>query len=135
MDTGEASQDRRLILAPIGLAICVGGFFFTRTVVHEIRDYVDPGPHEVVVQSCTSNGSRPTAHGTIRNSDVHVHDYRIVVEFDNGASTASTTVAVDQVAVGATMPWVAAVDLPGNSITCKVTDVFGPMPFDVDQKS
>ena len=124
-----------LILAPIGLAICVGGFFLTRTVVHEIRDYVDPGAHEVVVQSCTSDGSRATAHGRIRNMDVQAHDYRIVVEFDNGASTASTTVAVPHVAVGATTPWAAAVDLPGNSITCKVNDVFGPLPFSVDQQS
>jgi hypothetical protein len=124
-----------LVLAPIALAMCVGGFFFTKAVLHEIRNFVDPGPNELVVQSCTSDGSTATIHGTIRNDDDHPHDYRIVVEFDNGSSTTNATVAVPVVTAGVTRPWLATADLPGNSITCKVRDVFGPLPFGVNEQS
>ena len=87
-----------LVLAPIALIVCVAGFFFTKTVVHEIRDFIEPGPHEVVIDTCTADGGRATVHGTIRNIDTLAHDYRIVVEVDNGSSTANVTVPVPEVA-------------------------------------
>ncbi len=120
-----------LALSPIALAVCVGGFFFTRAVVREIHDFVDPGPHEVfVVPPCTVAGGRATVHGTIHNLDDRAHDYRIVVEFSTTDETKSSTAAVRNVAADATAPWSTSVDIVGSTVACKVTDVFGPIPFD-----
>ena len=125
-----------LALSPVALAVCVGGFFFTKTVVREFRDFVDPGPHEIFVdQPCTVDGGRATVRGTIHNLDDRDHDYRIFVEFTTTSSTKAATVGVKGVVPNATAPWSSSVSVSGSAVTCKVTDVFGPMPFGVDQQS
>ena len=122
-----------LTLAPFALAACVGGFFFTRAVVREVRAFVDPGPHELVVdQPCTYTGGRATLNGTIHNLDDGNHDYRIVVDFEGAGDSTSATGAVSDVAPGATAPWSVSADVASGPVTCKVTDVFGPLPFDID---
>jgi hypothetical protein len=124
-----------IALAPVALAACVGGFFFTRAVVREFRDFVEPGPHELFVeQPCVLGNGRATAEGTILNLDDHERDYRIFVDFhgDDDESKAST-VAVRDVAPGETAPWSTSVQLDGSSVECEVSDVFGPAPFDFDE--
>ena len=44
-----------LVLSPFALAVCVGGFFFTRAVVREFRDFIEPGPHELFVERRASS--------------------------------------------------------------------------------
>ncbi|MGZ4741192.1 MAG: DUF4190 domain-containing protein [Ilumatobacteraceae bacterium] len=130
-DYGRGFAVAGLALAPIALVVCVGGFFFTRVVLRELRDFVEPGPHEVFVsQPCTIAGGRASIHGTIHNLDDRDHDYRIVVEFSTSSETKSSTAAVRNVAADATAPWSTSIDIAGNTVTCKVTDVFGPMPFE-----
>ena len=125
-----------LVLAPVALAVCVGGFFFTRAVVREFRDFIEPGPHELFVeQPCTVDGGRATLRGTIHNVDDHDHDYRIVVEFASADSTESSTVTVRHVGPDATTDWSASAEISGTPVTCKVTDVFGPLPFGIDAQS
>jgi hypothetical protein len=126
-----------LALSPLAIAACVGGFFFTRAVVREFRDFVEPGPHELFVeQPCTLVDGRATLNGTIRNLDDHEHDYRIFVDFDDpgaGADSRSDTVPVRNVGAGETEPWSSSVNFDGSSVECTVTDVFGPVPFGFDQ--
>ena len=124
-----------LVLAPVALIVCVGGFFFTRVVVREFRDFIEPGPHELVVeQPCTLTNGQATVTGTIRNLDDREHDYRIFVDFDdNGDNSKSSIVGVRDVAPGATAPWTSSVTFSGTTVDCKVTDVFGPPPFGIDQ--
>jgi hypothetical protein len=126
-----------LVLAPVALAVCVGGFFFTKVFLRELHDYVKPGPHQVFVeQPCTVAGGRATVSGTIHNLDDRTHDYRIVVDFTGGTGgTKSATATVKAVRPDATAPWSTSADVTGNPITCKVTDVFGPFPFDSDGQS
>ena len=126
-----------LVLAPCALAVCVGGFFFTRAVVRELRDFVDPGPHELIVeQPCTIADGRATLHGTIRNLDDRDHDYRLVVEFQSPSDGKKlSTIAVRNVGPGDTVDWSSSAAITGTSVTCRVTDVFGPAPFDIDQGS
>ncbi len=122
-----------LTLAPIALLVCVGGFFFTAVVLREVRDFIEPGPHEVLLQlPCTIDHGTATLHGTIRNLDDHQRDYRIEVDFDTGDDTQIDTVPVLHVAAGATAPWTSTVDIGGTSVTCKVSKVYGPLPFDID---
>ena len=116
-----------LALAPFALAACVGGFFFTRAVVHEFRDFVEPGPHELFVdQPCKIAGGVATLTGRIHNLDDRSHDYRIVVKFASTDDSASSTAFVDNVAAGKTASWSASADISGSSISCSVTDVSGP---------
>jgi hypothetical protein len=124
-----------LVLSPVALAVCVGGFFFTRAVLRELREYVDPGPHELIVdQPCTRDDGRWIFIGTIRNLDDHAHDYRVVVDFIGiDEQVASDTVAVSDVGAGQTAPWSSSAELDESSVECKVTDVFGPPPFDLEQ--
>jgi Protein of unknown function (DUF2510) len=125
-----------LALSPIGLAVCVGGFFFTKAVVREFRDFVEPGPHELFVeQPCTLDDGQATFNGTIRNLDDHDHDYRIFVEFSGPDDDESSTVSIHDVAAGETAPWSSSVNFNDSSVECEVTDVFGPIPFDIDEQS
>lgn len=125
-----------LALSPVALAVCVGGFFFTKAVVREIRDFVDPGPHAIFVQQpCTVDGGRATVRGTIHNLDSGDHDYRIIVEFSSTTTTKSATASVRNVVPDATAPWSTSAAISGSAVKCTVTDVFGPMPFGVDQQS
>ena len=126
-----------LILAPIALAACVGGFFFTRAVLHEFRDFVEPGPHELFVDlPCKIAGGRAAVHRNgIDNLDDRERDYRIVVKFAGTDDSASSTAFVDNVAAGKTASWSASADISGSSISCSVTDASGPMPFDIDEQS
>ena len=122
-----------LALAPIALAVCVGGFFFTRLVLHEVSDFIDPGPHRLVVdQPCTVTDGEATLRGTIRNLDIERHDYHIYVEITSATDSERTRVAVLDVAPGAIESWTASAPIAGTAVTCEVTDVFGPMPFDVE---
>jgi hypothetical protein len=123
-----------LVLAPIALVVCVGGFFLTRAVIREFRDFIEPGPHELVVeQPCTLENGLATVNGTIRNTDDREHDYRIFVDFDDGDDTKSSTVPVRDVAPGQTVPWTSSVTFSGDTVECTVSDVFGPAPFGIDQ--
>ena len=124
-----------LILAPVALMVCVGGFFLTRAVIREFRDFIEPGPHELVVdQPCTLDNGQATVTGTIRNLDDREHDYRIFIDFDdNGDESRSSTVAVRDVSPGETAPWSSSVPFAGATVECSVTDVFGPPPFGIDQ--
>ena len=129
-DYGRGFAVAGLVLAPIALLVCVGGFFFTRALVHEIRDFVEPGPHEVVIsEPCTVGGGHATIHGTIRNLDDRAHDYRIVVEVQTTVETKSSTASVRDVAINATAAWSTSLDIAGSAVTCTVTDVSGPLPF------
>jgi hypothetical protein len=121
-----------LVLSPFALAVCAGGFFITRVVVREFREFIEPGPVELTAdQPCTIADGRATLHGTIRNLDDRNHDYRIAVKFTgNDGDSGNNTILVRDVAANATVPWSASAVVAGSTATCKVTDVFGPTPFD-----
>lgn len=124
-----------LVLSPFALAVCVGGFFFTRAVVREFRDFVDPGPHELFVETpCILADGLATLNGTIHNLDDHDHDYRIMVEFTSPQGEfESTTARVSDVSADETSPWSASAAIVADSVSCQVTDVFGPLPFNVSE--
>jgi hypothetical protein len=126
-----------LLLSPVALAVCVGGFFFTKAVLHELHDFVKPGPHQVIIeQPCTVDNGRATARGSIHNLDDQTHAYRIVVDFTPpGDGPTSATARVKDVRAGATSPWSTSTAVSGTSVTCKVAKVFGPFPFDLDNQS
>jgi len=125
-----------LVLSPFALAVCVGGFFFTRAAVREFRDFVEPGPHELFVERpCILEDGLATLIGTIRNLDDRDHDYRIMVEFTSPRDEfESTTVRVTDVNPDEIAPWSTSTPIVADAVSCKVTDVFGPLPFDVNDQ-
>lgn len=125
-----------LVLSPFALAVCVGGFFFTRAVVREFRDFVEPGPHELVVERpCILEGGLATLNGTIHNLDDHDHDYRITVEFTSPQGEfESTTARVSNVGADETSSWSASAEIVADTVSCEVTDVSGPLPFNVNDE-
>ena len=126
-----------LALSPFALAVCVGGFFFTQSVVREIRGFADPGPNELFVeQPCVVANGTASLHGRIHNLDGRAHEYRIVVDFNDGTNDpASGTAVVSDVQPDATAVWTATAKVNGSSAECNVTKVFGPIPFGIDLES
>jgi hypothetical protein len=126
-----------LVLSPFALAACVGGFFFTQSVLREIRGFTDPGPYELFVeQPCVVANGTASLHGRIHNLDGRAHEYRIVVDFNDGTNDpASGTAVVSDVQPDATTVWTATAQVNGNSAECNVTNVFGPIPFGIDLES
>jgi Protein of unknown function (DUF2510) len=125
-----------LALSPFALAVCVGGFFFTQAVVREVRGFTDPGPNELFIEPpCVVSNGTATLHGRIHNLDGTVHDYRIIVHFDDGINDTVGNAVVSEVQPDATAVWAASAPVSGTSAECNVTNVFGPIPFGVDLQS
>ena len=126
-----------LALSPFALAACVGGFFFTQAVVREVRGFANPGPNEVFVdQPCVVANGTATLRGRIHNLDGRVHDYRIVVDFDDGTNHPHAgTSSVRNVQPDATATWTVSARATGTAAECGVANVFGPLPFGVDLQS
>ena len=125
-----------LALSPFALAVCVGGFFFTQAVVREVRGFTDPGPNELFIEPpCVVSNGAATLHGRIHNLDGTVHDYRIIVHFDDGTNVAVGDANVHDVQPGATAVWTASALVNGTSAECNVTNVSGPLPFGIDLQS
>jgi hypothetical protein len=125
-----------LALSPFALAVCVGGFFFTLAVVREVRGFADPGPNELFIEPpCVVSNGTATLHGRIHNLDGSVHDYRIIVHFDDGTIDTVGDAVVTEVQPDATAVWTASAPVNGSSAECNVTNVFGPIPFGIDLQS
>ena len=126
-----------LVLAPCALAVCVGGFFFTKAVVHEFRDFVDPGPHELFVdQPCTIDGDTATLQrhdSESRRSRARLPPLRRLHQ-QRLTSTKLSTIGVADVGPGETVPWSSSADIRReHRRAARSRDVFGPVPFDIDQ--
>lgn len=126
-----------LALSPFALAACVVGFFFTQSIVREVRDFADPGPNELIVEPpCIVINGTASLHGRIHNLDGRAHDYRIVVDFDDGTGFARAgTAVVHDVQPDATAVWTASARVNGAAAECNVSNVFGPIPFGIDLQS
>ncbi len=126
-----------LVLAPLAIGACVVGLALTRSVVHEFNKFIDPGPHQLTEdQPCVVAAGRATLRGTIRNLDTRRHDYRLVVEFrGTSPQPVTTTVLVRGVDAGSNAPWESSASVDSTAVTCKVTGVFGPLPFGAEPQS
>jgi hypothetical protein len=130
------------ILTPIALGVCVVGFWFTRVVMEEVGEFVDPGTYQLAEdQPCTVVDGVATLTGTITNRDRRTRSYTLTVAFTDNSPGSSPrridtdTVNVDELAPGATASW-EAVRLVGdaNLVACEVTAVYGPAPFGLDEQ-
>lgn len=125
-----------IILGPIGLASCVVGVLLTGALLREVREYTEPGPVDVVVETCVVDGRAMRTSGTIENLDDRTHDYSIVIEVvDGGDVVDRDNVPVDGVAAGEVRRWEHLIltrrTIPTDS-DCDIFAVNGPFPFGLD---
>ena len=125
-----------IILGPIGLASCVVGVLLTGALLREVREYTEPGPVDVVVETCVVDGRAVRTSGTIENLDDQTHDYSIVIEvIDGGDVVDRDNVPVDGVTAGEVRRWEQLIltrrDTPADA-DCDIFAVNGPFPFGLD---
>jgi hypothetical protein len=121
-----------LVISPVALAICVGGFFFTRFVVHEVDLYNDPGSYTLTKGDCSFADDSVTYSGSIRNDEHDTRSYQLTVSYgDNGRQLATELVDVNDVHAGQTVQWRDVQHLDATTVACDVSDVHGPAPFGI----
>ncbi|MEO5899746.1 MAG: hypothetical protein ABIR68_06390 [Ilumatobacteraceae bacterium] len=130
---GRGFATAALVISPFALAICVGGFLFTRFVVREIDRYDHPGDVTVGPSRAATDGTTTTCSGTIRNNEADTRSYELTISYgQDGVKLASDVVDVEDVAPGATANWTDSQRIThSGTITCAVTTVRGPAPFGI----
>jgi Protein of unknown function (DUF2510) len=136
-----------IVLAVAAALLCIAGFLFTRAVLREVGDFLDPGEYEVELTRCDteerSTDSQPnvvfvvprlvTVEGNITNLGEQATSYTITLDYlVNGVRTESDTVTVSTVQAGETTAFEATAFVEtATPVACVVAEVFGPTPFDV----
>jgi hypothetical protein len=124
-----------LVLGPLGLVATVVGGYVTVLVVRTVQDIVDVGAYRISQESCAVGDGRAVLHGTITNDSDDTRDYTVFVEFRREGTDNALgfdTVGVDDVAPGDTAEFTASSLVGAARVTCVVTEVIGPLPFDLD---
>jgi hypothetical protein len=135
-----------IVLSIAALLLCVVGFVFTRAVMREVGDFLDPGRYETSIDKCVTEGATAettanapvvmsrlvTMEGSITNKDTETHGYTITIDYlVDGVRSAGDTVTVDPVAPGDAGHFEATAFVStAVPVECKVVEVFGPTPFD-----
>jgi hypothetical protein len=126
--------------------LCVVGFLFTRAVLREVGDFLDPGRYTVSIDVCDTQSSPVdtgspaqlvfprlvTVEGSITNNETEARAYTITIDYlVDGARAEGDTVRVDAVRPGSTATFEATAFVEtATPVQCQVVDVFGPTPFD-----
>jgi hypothetical protein len=123
-----------LILGPLGLVASVVGGYVTVLVVRTVEEIVDVGPYRLGQESCTVGDGRAVLRGTLTNDSDETRDYTVFVEFRRDGTDnplGFDTVRIDDVAPGDTAEFTASSLVSAARVTCDVTEVTGPLPFDI----
>lgn len=81
---GKALAVWGIVLSIVAAGLCVVGAWLSVEVVREVRNYLDPGPYETTILSCTTVDGLVTFDGTILNQDDVSHDYTVHVRYADG---------------------------------------------------
>lgn len=130
---GQGMATAAICVAVAALGLCAVGFQLTRVVLREVDELVNPGPHEVQIDSCDKTDGHFIAEGSIRNNDIDTHSYTITIAFRvDGERWETDTVSVDDVAAGERVDFATSSESAAFSearLTCTVDSVYGPTPF------
>ena len=124
-------------LAPTAVVLAPVGAWLTVVTWREFDEYLDPGPVTAQIDACDVVGTRAEVTGTVRNLGDETRTYVVVVEIRDGGDVVDRIEArVDDVDPGTTAGWTAQgfVGDVGQP-SCRVRDVTGPYPFDLDTGS
>ena len=128
---GASMATSALVLGILALPLAVLGAVLTAVVL----DMVQPGAHTVTGEECRSNAGRATFSGSVTNLTDEEQSYTVFVQFTRAGTSSiigDDTVSVDDVAPGATGPFVASIGTDVDDVDCEVIDVLGGLPFSID---
>ncbi|MFM2184172.1 MAG: hypothetical protein RJB61_2466 [Actinomycetota bacterium] len=123
-----------LAVAAAALCLSVLGGFLTVQLGSELAEIVDeePGPYEIAIDECTSDGSLLIARGTIQNRDDSERHYDVTIAISDLAGVeiarGSTTVLDVAPSGSAEFTLSETADHDGG-ISCEVVDVRGRALF------
>ncbi len=132
---GQGFVTAGILLSVAALAASVLGFMFTRVVLRELDDFLEPGPYDARIDNCNVNDRLATVEGSITNLDDEQRSYTITVEYRlDGRRLALDIVKVSDVAPDATATFVAsefvdADDADSTDLICSIETVTGPALF------
>jgi hypothetical protein len=122
-----------IITSILGILVGVVGIVLTVLLFREVQRFESPGPYDAKLESCTVEDGYLVARGELTNTSSKTRDYTVLVHLDVGVQR---RVEVDDVAAGATAPFVArserAVFDERDAGSCEISDVNGPVPFGLD---
>lgn len=131
---GSARATAGLVLAPIGLVVVIGGVVFTSWMTDAIRRYDRPASHAAAVTTCAVDGTRLVAEGTLTNDSARTASFTIRLEMIVGGIERRRLIELDDLTAGETATWRASArtEADGDTPTCTIVDVHGPLPLGVD---
>ena len=122
-----------IITSSLGIVVGVLGIILTVVVFRALQRFESPGANDARVDSCTVEDGYLVARGQLTNLSTQTRDYTVLVELDLGDRR---RVAVDDVPAGESTTFVARSERAtydeGDSGSCAVVDVNGPVPFGLD---
>jgi hypothetical protein len=122
-----------IITSILGLLVGALGIFLTVIVFRAVQRFESPGPNDTRLASCTVEDGYLVARGELTNTSDEERDFTVLVELDLGDRR---RVAIDDVAAGDTKDFVArserAHHAEGDTGSCRIVDVNGPVPFGLD---
>lgn len=144
-DSGRGYAVTGVVLAIAALLLCIPGFLLTRVVLREVGKFVEPGVHRAEITMCltetaSSDTIAPnfvlvtprlvTLQGTVTNLEPTTRSYTVMVEYTGTEGTQTDMVRVRGVPPGETVDFEAnAFVTTAREVSCRITDVLGPMPF------
>jgi succinate dehydrogenase hydrophobic anchor subunit len=124
--TSSGAATAGVITGTVGVALAAAGIWMTVAILSSVSQFEQPGPNDTVITSCGEVGDVTRASGTVTNLDTSERSYTITVAFDD-ERTAS--VAVDDVAPGASAAFSVDENLRFEDLECRIDAVNGPRPF------
>lgn len=133
--SGGGMATAGLILAPLGLALSIGGVWMTNWLVDAVERYEHPARHDVAVLDCALTEGMIQIGGTLANTSPRTASYTLRLEIRWDGGSRRRLVEVDDVAAGAIVDWsdqLAARTDAATAARCNLVEVHGPLPLGFD---
>lgn len=131
-NTGRGLAVSGVVLGAVGVALSVVGVLISIAAIREVRDFMNPAPHEVAIVDCVVSGGTAQATGTITNRGDERTGFTVFIQIAVGGERSEHVERIDPIDPGESAEWDATDFSPGPGETClATTDVYGPFPFDV----
>jgi hypothetical protein len=124
-----------VITGAVGIAVAVGGLFFTIAVFRALEGYENPAEHSVEVTACEVDDGTARVSGELRNDGDGPASFTVrvdVVRAGSGVRVSTTRGELTDVAAGETRTWEVTRRVTVDAVECSTPEVSGPLPFGVD---
>ena len=126
--SGRGPAITGIVTGIVALALAVVGIVLSIVVYRAIDNFIDPGPVEAEVSSCTIDGANAIVDGELTNESSSTRNYTVFVSLDER----TRAITIDGVEPGETVSWSATIRAPGDGDCDAQVDVQGPFPFGIE---